>query len=100
MEASWTRKWDHCFFRPRQGFKTPALSSHVQLSSQASFVFCDRLTGLRQRAPEPLPGSGRVSRSMPVVLFAAVQRSDLLHLLRCQLKTEQIKVLADVVRVG
>ena len=37
--------------------------------------------------------------SVPVVLFAAIQRGDLLHFLLCQLKAKQIQVLPDVIRV-
>ena len=38
--------------------------------------------------------------SVPVMLFAAVKRGDLFYLFRRQLKTKQIQVLADMVRVG
>ena len=37
--------------------------------------------------------------SVPVVLFAAIQRGDLLHFLLCQRKAKQVQVLPDMIRV-
>ena len=34
------------------------------------------------------------------MLFAAIQRSDSIHLFQCQFKAEQVKILPDMVRIG
>ena len=39
-------------------------------------------------------------KSVPVVLFAAVQVGDALHFLLGQLKSEQIKIFPDMLRIG
>ena len=49
--------------------------------------------------PDCRPAFAFFEGSVPVVLFAAIQCSDLLHFLLCQLKAKQVKVLPDVVRV-
>ena len=63
-----------------------------------SYEWC----GVNQKARNPALSS-RIAgfiRSIPVVLFTAVQRGDPVHLLRSQRKTEQIEILADVIRIG
>ena len=34
------------------------------------------------------------------MLFAAVQRSDVIHFFRCKVKTEQVEIFPDMVRIG
>ena len=81
--------------------KEEILKTQRKALIQADAKQSHKAAGLQSGSFEPArrPAFALFENSIPVVLFAAIQRSDLLHLLRRQLKPKQIKVLADVVRI-
>ena len=84
----------------RQTHRRPRVSiCHMQYTSARaeSISYLQLEPGAAETAA---PGLLPFFRSIPIVLFAAVQRRDGGHFFHIQFKTEQIQVLQDMLRIA
>ena len=82
--------------------KEEILKTQRKALIQADAKQSHKAAGLQSGSFEPAcrPDFALFESSVPVMLFAAIQRSNPVHFFRCQFKAEQVKILPDMIRVG